>query len=901
MKKVSLLLCAVAMLLPQRMMAQGAATEDVDYFAPYQQTSLRLPSVPLITNDPYLSFWSPCDQLTDGPTRHWSNIEKPMTGLLRVDGQAYRFMGTGQGCLLSSIAPMAGEEVWEGRVCHDYQEGTDWTRADFDDSAWAVEQAAWGTPNEYPSVRNAWTATNSDIYVRRSVALTAGDLQKDLWVQYSHDDVFELFINGSRVVRTGETWLQGETHALSAAERALLHEGDNIIAAHCHNTAGGAYIDFGLFENTFQTPEGVKTATQQDVNVLATSTYYTFLCGPVRLDVVFTAPMVITDLDLISTPVNYISYRVRSIDNRAHDVQFYFATTPILCVNEAFQAVDVERITENGVPYLRAGSTAQPVLGRTGDLISIDWGYLYLPGVNGEVSFAPTATMEQHFVSTGRLPACGEKVTGQSPANHTTLAYLHDFGTVSAEGSASYMMLGYDEVYDIRYFGKDYKGYWARNGKTITQAIEDFRDHYDENMQRARQQDQTIYDDALEAANVKYAELLSGSYRHVLAAHKLFEDDGGRLLYFSKENNSNGCVNTVDLTYPSAPLFLLYNTDLQKAMMTSIFEYSRSGRWTKGFAAHDLGTYPHANGQVYGGDMPLEESGNMLTLAAMICLIDGNTDWIETYWRVCRTWASYLSQNGQDPANQLCTDDFAGHWAHNANLSIKAIMGVAAYALISRMRGQESTYESYMEKARTMAAQWMQDADDGNHYRLAFDREGTWSQKYNLVWDKLWGLELFPGVAQKEISYYRSKQNLYGLPLDSRSVYTKSDWIMWTASMADTKRVFQSFSDPVYKWANEATTRWPLSDWYYTDGTTAVGFRARSVIGGFWMKILVDRYAGIGTGVQDIDGSHRIYETYKTYGGAVHYDLSGRAVDAGTPGLHIVRRADGTTAKVLVR
>jgi hypothetical protein len=384
----------------------------------------------------------------------------------------------------------------------------------------------------------------------------------------------------------------------------------------------------------------------------------------------------------------------------------------------------------------------------------------------------------------------------------------------------------------------------------------------------------------------------------VLAAHKLFEDDGGRLLYFSKENNSNGCVNTVDLTYPSAPLFLLYNTDLQKGMMTSIFEYSRSGRWNKSFAAHDLGTYPHANGQVYGGDMPLEESGNMLTLAAMICKIDGNTDWIDTYWRVCRTWAAYLTNNGQDPAEQLCTDDFAGHWAHNANLSVKAIMGVAAYAEIARMKGQESTYETSMEKARSMAAKWMEDADEGNHYRLAFDREGTWSQKYNLVWDKMWGLDLFPGVAQKEVTYYRGKQNRYGLPLDSRRAYTKSDWIMWTASMTDSKRAFQNFSDLVYKWANETTTRWPLSDWYNTDSPTAVGFRARSVIGGFWMKILMDRYAVDPTvGVRDINAE----TTSAGAGHAVHYDLSGRAVNAATPGLHILRRADGTTAKVLVR
>ncbi len=887
-------MCAVAVVLPGRLLAQTVVPDE--YFTPYKQTSLRLPAVPLITNDPYLSFWSPFDKLTDGTTRHWSNIEKPMNGLLRVDGTAYRFMGSAQGCLLTSIAPMAGEEAWEGRVTHDRQDGNAWAQATYDDSNWAVEQAAWGTRGEYPHVRNSWTDTNSDIYVRRTVTLTADDLQKDLWVQFSHDDVFELYINGTRVIGTGETWLQGETHALSASERALLHEGENIMAAHCHNTAGGAYVDFGLFENVFSSPEGVKTAVQKSVDVLATSTYYTFQCGSVMLDLVFTAPMVITDLDLISTPINYISYRVRSTDEKEHNVQFYFSTTPVLTVNETFQSVDVECIAENGVSYLRAGSTAQPVLGRVGDLITIDWGYLYVPGVNGEVSLAPTATMEQHFVSTGQLPACGDKVTGQTPANMTTLAYCHDFGTVST--GASYMMLGYDEVYDIRYFGKDYKGYWARNGKTLTQAFEDFRDHYDEYMQRARQQDKIIYDDAQESANVKYAELLSGVYRQVLAAHKLFEDDGGRLLYFSKENNSNGCVNTVDLTYPSAPLFLLYNTDLQKGMMTSIFEYSRSGRWNKSFAAHDLGTYPHANGQVYGGDMPLEESGNMLTLAAMICKIDGNTDWIDTYWRVCRTWAAYLTNNGQDPAEQLCTDDFAGHWAHNANLSVKAIMGVAAYAEIARMKGQESTYETSMEKARSMAAKWMEDADEGNHYRLAFDREGTWSQKYNLVWDKMWGLDLFPGVAQKEVTYYRGKQNRYGLPLDSRRAYTKSDWIMWTASMTDSKRAFQNFSDLVYKWANETTTRWPLSDWYNTDSPTAVGFRARSVIGGFWMKILMDRYAVDPTvGVRDINAE----TTSAGAGHAVHYDLSGRAVNAATPGLHILRRADGTTAKVLVR
>lgn len=839
MRRLQHILIAAAFLL---VATDTVHAQTAEIFEPYKQTELRLPSVPLLLNDPYFSLWSPHDKLTDGTTRHWADIEKPMEGLLRVDGVSYRFMGSGRGYLLTSIAPMADELAWEGRVNYNTLNGTAWTAQNFDDSSWEKQQAAWGTAKEYPHVKNEWSATNSDIYIRRIISLTAEDLKKDLWIQFSHDDVFELYVNGTRVVSTGETWIQGETHQLTADEKKQLRVGENVIAAHCHNTNGGAYIDFGLYENTYTAAQGVKTATQKAVDVLATNTYYTFACGPVELDLVFTAPMVITDLDLISTPINFISYQVRSTDGARHDVQFYFATTPILTVNERMQAVDIERITENGVQYLKAGSTAQPVLGRAGDLISIDWGYLYIPNVNGEISFAGTGIMENTFASTGKLPACESKITGQSPANLTTLAYVHDFGSVAQD--ASYMMIGYDEVLDIRYFGKDYKGYWARDGKTITQAFDDFHARYDELMKLSRQQDKTIYDDALTSGNVKYAELLSGSYRQVLAAHKLFQDDGGRLLYFSKENNSNGCVNTVDLTYPSAPLFLMYNTDLQKGMMTSIFEYSKTGRWNKQFAAHDLGTYPHANGQVYGGDMPLEESGNMLTLAAMICMIEGNTDWIDKYWSICSTWVSYLVKNGQDPAEQLCTDDFAGHWAHNANLSIKAIMAIAGYAQMARMRGSESTYERYMGIATKMAQIWEQDACDGDHYRLAYDRSNTWGQKYNLVWDKLWGIYIFPnGVVDRELAFYLTKQKTYGLPLDSRENYSKSDWVIWTASMADDTETFLKFSDPIWKWVNECRTRWPLSDWYWTDSPNIRGFRARSVIGGFWMKVLMDKYA----------------------------------------------------------
>ena len=209
--------------------AYTASAEPVpqpEFFKPYAATQLRLPSVPLFTNDPYFSLWSPFDRLNEGSTRHWSDAEKAMDGLLRVDGMTYRFMGDENRRLFKEVVPMASaQEGWTARVSHQKQNTPDWTAPAFDDTAWNVEQAAWGTVGEYPFCRNLWNQQHSDIYIRRAVDLTAADLKKDLWLQFSHDDDFELFINGQRIVATGETWVMGEQHCLSKEEMRLLKPG----------------------------------------------------------------------------------------------------------------------------------------------------------------------------------------------------------------------------------------------------------------------------------------------------------------------------------------------------------------------------------------------------------------------------------------------------------------------------------------------------------------------------------------------------------------------------------------------------------------------------------------------------------------------------------------------------
>ena len=842
MKKI-LTMCMLGLL------AVSAYGQTGGLFSPYKPTNLRLPSVPLIVSDPYFSVWSPYDQLTDGTTRHWTNDEKPMEGLLRVDGKTYRWMGADR-AVLESIVPMADEEAWEADYTRQVQQGLGWTKPEFEPQGWRKGRAAWGSDG-LSFVRTHWSDLNSDLYVRRTIELTAQDLREDLYIVYSHDDVFELYINGTKVADTGETWVEGVRLPLDSRLKGLLHEGRNVIAAHCHNTTGGAYTDFGLFKNIGKSSVSIETAKQKSVDVLATNTYYTFICGPVELDVVFTAPMLIDDYDLLSSPINYISYQVRSTDGKEHDVQLMIAATPEMALNKVSQATRSEYVENGhgnangrltaGFNFVRTGTIDQPILAKKGDGICIDWGYFYIPAVNGSVSLGKAADMRERFVETGKAPSTCAVCESSNAASMPLLCYTHEFGRTKQ--ASSFMMMGYDEVQDIEYMYKRYKGYWAHGGTvSIFQMFSRMNSQYQNIMQRCRAFDKMIYDDGLAAGNEHYAEILSAAYRHVIAAHKLFQDEEGNLLFFSKENNSNGCVNTVDLTYPEAPLFLCYNPELQKAMMTSIFDYSLSGRWTKPFAAHDLGTYPIANGQVYGGDMPLEEAGNMLTLAAQLCMLDGNTNYVDKYWEVITQWANYLSDNGQDPANQLCTDDFAGHWAHNANLSVKAIMGVAGYAEMARMKGLNNIADQYMARAKEMAQKWEKDAREGDHYKLAFDRTNTWSQKYNMVWDKLWKTNVFPaGTMERDVNYYLKKQNKYGLPLDIRKDYTKNDWIMWTAAMAQDQATFLRFVEPVYRFMNETESRVPTSDWYDTKTGRMVGFKARSVIGGFWMRVLEEK------------------------------------------------------------
>jgi hypothetical protein len=666
------------------------------FFAlPIGAADFRPPAIPLVTHDPYFSIWSMADRLTDAPTKHWTGTVHSLTSLIRIDGKAYRVMGS--------------------------------------------------------------------------------------------------------------------------------------------------------------EPRTVAPLEQTSVVVNPTSTLYQFAGAGIQLKLRFLTPALPSDLDILSRPVTYLTWTVQASDAKPHQVAIYFDAGSEITVNSRDQPVTWSRFRLNGQDVLRVGSRQQNVLEKSGDDLRIDWGYLYAvapaaSGMSQVVTARPEAT--KSFLAVGHLPESDDLRSFQPYAQpNPVLAYAFEFSITGEKPESRYLALAYDDEFSVEYLNRRLRPYWRRKGdgaaELLTWALQD----YQSLAERCARFDQTLLADLEAAGGADYARLCALAYRETLAAHKLVADTDGTPLFFSKENFSNGSIDTVDVTYPSSPFFLLFNPSLLEAQIKPILDYANLPRWPFPFAPHDLGRYPLANGQQYGGgektednQMPVEESGNMLLMVAGLAQVRGDANFARKYWPVLTKWAEYLNEKGLDPENQLCTDDFAGHLAHNANLSIKAILALASYAKLAGMLGQEQVHKQYMDRARGFATRWEQLAGEGDHYRLAFDQQATWSQKYNLVWDRLLELHVFPpAVVEKELAFYRTHANRYGLPLDNRKDYTKIDWLAWTSSLATSRASFAELFEPAYRFADESPSRVPLSDWYDTKTGKQSGFQARSVVGGIFIHMLSDK------------------------------------------------------------
>ena len=537
---------------------------------------------------------------------------------------------------------------------------------------------------------------------------------------------------------------------------------------------------------------------QTGLEIRPTSSVYRFEGEGIQLEIRFLSPLLLTDMELVSRPCTYVEAAVRSTDGADHGCVLVFTMDEGFCYDGPLKkdmTGGVHRAAGFNAAWM--GQIRQTPLGHSGDDVTIDWGYLYMAAQPG-----------------------GE-VTYNNEDDRSTLKVSFELKADTA-GTESFFVAAYDDMASVMYFGDVLRGRWAKGGRTILDVI-----------------------------GISIQE-------HGAAAQKcsLFED---RLMEQAEE---------------AIPLFLLYNTEYVKGMMRPVFKFARMPVWKFDFAPHDVGRYPYVSGQVYGVkeeygyrepheglvfpmyynypkeediysldmQMPVEECGDMLIMAAAVSIMDGNTEFVEAEMDLLEKWVSYLLRFGEDPGEQLCTDDFAGHLAHNANLAAKAILGVQAWSILLSMSGRGEEAKWYEKRAKEMAESWTKRAAQGNHTVLAFGSPESWGLKYNLVWDLLFGSHLFSeDIFAGEVSWYKEKMNKFGMPLDNRQTYTKSDWILWTACLTSDKEEMRELAAPVARYLRETKSRVPFSDWYDSCSGDEISFQNRSVQGGLFMPLLKER------------------------------------------------------------
>ncbi|MBQ8344713.1 MAG: DUF4965 domain-containing protein [Clostridia bacterium] len=636
--------------------------------------------------------------------------------------------------------------------------------------------------------------------------------------------------------------------------------------------------------------DGAIDMEQTYVDLTAFDTKYGFTCPDFDLDVVFTSPLNPDDPELLSCPVCYFRYTVKP-KTELKDVNVVLFMDQELCYDNTSMPVRGGRhILSDGTQAAWFGNKKQLVMSQSYDDSSAEWGYYYLTAQNAYC--ASEATLRKFRK--------GAPLAYEYNMEQRKVLVAADTYETLTEAQSGMMTVAFDDTCAIFYFGQWLNGYYFdKTGKNIVEAIESSIATADKVFAKCE-----AFDRKLKKMAKPYGEdyllVLYGGLRQAVGAHKLVMDRKGNLLFLSKESHSNGCIGTVDVSYPSIPLFLLFNPALVRAMCEPIFKFARMPVWTYDFAPHDVGTYPYCCGQVYGvryrrsqpeiacvdggiapqaatdpnmpytypmwytfpanhelylfdKQMPVEECGNMLIMVAAALLADGKEKMAKDNWDLLSQWVEYLVKYGLMPGNQLCTDDFAGHLDKNINLSVKAIVGIEAYAIIADKLGFAEVGQKYHAIAKDYATQWKQMCFDGEKTPLVFDGDAneTFSLKYNMAFDVLFGSGLFDAdVREKEVDRYISLNNRYGVPLDSRSSYTKSDWILWTTVLTEDVEKRKALIAPVATFLRESTTRYPFTDWYYTDTGLIkgslnrwgrhMGFKNRTVQGGLFITLLAD-------------------------------------------------------------
>ncbi|KAH9951659.1 DUF1793-domain-containing protein [Amylocystis lapponica] len=590
-------------------------------------------------------------------------------------------------------------------------------------------------------------------------------------------------------------------------------------------------------------------AVQKSFSFTSTQSVFVMTAGPVDLTATFLSPIEPDDLLKQSLPFSYLALSAASNDNATHSVQVYTDISGEWVTGDNTLVVNWSTTTGDVITH-EVQLEQETLFGEISDHIQQGSAY-YSTASSASTTYQTDQdiVVRAQFIKSGSLQNTQATDFRAVSDNWPVFALAHDLGDVSGPTEPVVYSIGHARDPAISYIIaggalQNRSSYFWSEFSTVDDAISSFLGEYGNALSRAQALDSQIDADASKIS-ANYAAVVALSVRQVFGAIEITvsKDASGQfnmsdIMAFLKEISSDGNVDTVDVIFPAWPALLYAYPVLGKDLLLPLFEYQATGQYPNEWALHDMGAnYPKAIGHNDGNDeaMPIEETGNMLIMTLSYTQRTNDTSLVTSYYGLLDQWAQYLVANTLIPGTQLSTDDFAGKLANQTNLAIKGIVAIKAMSSMAAIVGNSSASASYSSIAASYVQQWQNFATstDGKHLTLAYGNESTWGLTYNMLADKLLGTNLIPdSVYDMQTAWYSTVDNEFGVPLDTRHTYTKSDWELWTAALVSDPSVRDIFVDAVYKYAADGLSSQPLSDWYETTTGAPEVFSARPVVGG---------------------------------------------------------------------
>ncbi|KAH7121856.1 hypothetical protein B0J13DRAFT_159154 [Dactylonectria estremocensis] len=594
-------------------------------------------------------------------------------------------------------------------------------------------------------------------------------------------------------------------------------------------------------------------ADQVSLEYTSTKTIFTMnIDDKIELTTTFLSPVYYDDLRRQSVTSSYLNVSVKSLDDNTHTVQVYCDVSGEWASGDSSAVINWETDSKDGVRYHKFYREEQDTFKEVNELAS--WGNWYwATGDQNGITYqiGEDAVVRSQFTGKGTLTGEIDEEFRAINDRWPVFALAHDLGSVGSTSKSALYTIGYTQEEAIQFQGQEediqsiqslWKAYFSEDELvTFFYKDYDYATTYCENL------DSRVSKDSKAAAGQDYLTITSLAVRQVWGALQ-YTNTKEQPFVFLKEISSNSDIQTVDVIFPAIPIFLYLNPDIIKYTLDPLLENDRY-HYPNKYAQHDLGTFPIAKGYPEGDDeaMPLEECGNMIIMMLAYAQWKSDNDYLSDNWDLLSQWAEFLIEEAKIPAEQLSTDDFAGHLANQTNLAIKGIIGLEAMSKIATLSGHEDQASNYSETAKSYYEFWYEHGIDSEadpkHSLLQYDNTSSHGLLYNIYSDKLLGLDLIPqSVYDMQSDFYLTAQNKYGVVLDTRGTLTKLDWELFAAAVAKPETQTM-FIGKIAKWINETTTWRAFTDLYDTvDGgyPRGIQFVARPVQGGVFSLLALD-------------------------------------------------------------